>query len=80
MRNTIIKIFDILIWVMGALMAIGGLVVGIFMLANGEVAGLAAIIGGILYAVIIMALFFIQIGIYNHTLRTAEAVEKLAGR
>ncbi|QDC07829.1 hypothetical protein FHY55_00570 [Oceanicola sp. D3] len=80
MRDTIIKIFDVLIWVIGALAAIGGIVGGIIALAQGEVVGLALIVGGILYAVIIMALFFIQIGIYYHTKRTAEAVEKLAGR
>lgn len=80
MRNTIIKVFEILIWVIGAIYAIGGVVGGIVVLAQGEVAGLGIIIGGLLGAVIIMALFFIQIGIYNHTQRTAEAVEKLAGR
>ncbi|SIO17721.1 hypothetical protein [Vannielia litorea] len=80
MRNTIIKIFEILIWVIGGLVAIGGVIGGIVMLAQGEVVGLGVIIGGLLYAVIIMALFFIQIGTYNNTRRTAEAVEKLAGR
>ncbi|MBY6049272.1 hypothetical protein KUV47_17000 [Vannielia litorea] len=80
MRDTIIKIFDVLIWVIGAITAIGGIIAGIVVLAQGEVVGLGFIIGGILYAVIIMALFFIQIGIYYHTKRTAEAVEKLAGR
>jgi len=80
MRETIIKIFEILIWIIGALYAIGGVIGGIFVLAQGEVAGLGIIIGGLLGAVVIMALFFIQIGIYNNTRRTADAVEKLAGR
>ena len=80
MRNTIIKIFEILIWVIGALYAIGGVIGGIMVLAQGEIVGLGIIIGGLLGAVMIMALFFIQIGTYNNTKRTAEAVEKLAGR
>ena len=80
MRETIIKIFEILIWIIGALYAIGGVIGGIFVLAQGEIAGLGIIIGGLLGAVVIMALFFIQIGIYNNTRRTADAVEKLAGR
>ena len=80
MRETIIKIFEILIWIIGALYAIGGVIGGLFVLAQGEIAGLGIIIGGLLGAVVIMALFFIQIGIYNNTRRTADAVEKLAGR
>ncbi|MCO6384363.1 MAG: hypothetical protein JXQ91_08090 [Vannielia sp.] len=80
MRNTIIKIFEVLIWVIGAIYAIGGVVGGIVVLAQGEVVGLGIIIGGLLGAVVIMAMFFIQIGTYNNTRRTAEAVEKLAGR
>ncbi|MBT0958012.1 hypothetical protein IV417_11500 [Alphaproteobacteria bacterium KMM 3653] len=80
MRDTIIKIFDIMIWVLGALVAIGGLIGGIIMLAQGEVVGLAMIIGGILYAIVIMALFFISIGIYKNTKETAEHLAKLASR
>lgn len=80
MRETIIKIFEILIWVIGALCAIGGLIGGIVILAQGEVVGLAMIIGGILYAVIIMALFFMQIGIYYNTKRSADYLEQLSNR
>lgn len=80
MRDTVIKIFEVLIWVIGALYAIGGTIAGVVALAQGEIVGVALIIGGLLGAVMVMALFFIAIGIYDNTRRTAEAVEKLSVR
>lgn len=80
MRDTVIKIFEVLIWVIGALYAIGGTIAGVVALAQGEIVGVALIIGGLLGAVMVMALFFIAIGIYDNTRRTAEAVEKLSMR
>lgn len=80
MRDIIIKIFDVMIWIIGGLVAVGGLIAGIVTLAQGEVVGLGIIIGGVLYAIMIMALLFIAIGVYYHTRRTAEALEKLANR
>ncbi len=80
MRQAIINSLDVLIWLMGALVAIGGIVAGIFALSQGEVMGLAIMVGALLYAVIFMGMFFLIIGIHNNTKRTAEAVEKLAMR
>lgn len=80
MRQTIINSLDILIWVLGGLIAIGSVVAGVVTLGQGQVAGLAIIIGGLVYAVLIMGMFFLIIGIHNNTKRTAEAVEKLAMR
>jgi hypothetical protein len=77
MRQAIIKSLDILIWVLGALIALAGVVAGIAALAQGQVMGLAILIGGLLYAVVFMGMFFLIIGIHNNTKRTADAVEKL---
>ena len=80
MRQTIINSLDMLIWVMGAVIAIGGVIGGIAALAQGEIVGLAFIVGGLLYAVVFMGMFFLIIGIHNNTRRTSEAVEKMGMR
>jgi hypothetical protein len=77
MRQAIINSLDILIWVLGALIALAGVVAGIAALAQGQVMGLAILIGGLLYAVVFMGMFFLIIGIHNSSKRTADAVEKL---
>jgi hypothetical protein len=77
MRQAIINSLDILIWVLGALIALAGVIAGIVALANGQVMGLAILVGGLLYAVVFMGMFFLIIGIHNNTKRTADAVEKL---
>ncbi len=80
MRQAIINSLDVLIWIMGALIAIAGVIAGILALSQGEAMGLAIIIGALLYAIIFMGMFFLIIGMHNNTKRTAEAVEKLAMR
>ena len=80
MRQAIINSLDILIWVVGALIALAGVVAGIVALSQGQVLGLGIIVGALLYAIIFMGMFFLIIGIHNNTKRTAEAVEKLAMR
>ena len=80
MRQAIINSLDVLIWIMGALIAIGGVIAGILALSQGEPMGLAIIIGALLYSIIFMGMFFLIIGMHNNTKRTAEAVEKLAMR
>lgn len=77
MRQAIINSLDILIWVLGALIALAGVIAGIVALAQGQVMGLAILVGGLLYAVVFMGMFFLIIGIHNNTKRTADAVEKL---
>lgn len=80
MRELIIKSLDMLVWIVAGLIAFAGIVVGLMALKQGEPAGLGIIIGGLLYAVVFAGAFFIMIGIYNNTRRTAEAIEKLAMR
>ena len=76
MRQAIINSLDILIWVLGALIALGGVIGGIAALAQGQIMGLAFIVGGLLYAVGFMGMFFLIIGIHNNTKRTADAIER----
>lgn len=80
MRQMIISSLDMLIWLLGGLIALGSVVVGIMALAQGQIGGIGIVIGGLLYAVVFMGMFFLIIGIHNNTQRTAEAIEKLAAR
>ena len=79
MRDKIIKSLDIIIWVIATIMVLAGLIVGLFMLAQGQVMGIGLIFGGVFYAILFAGSFFLLIGVYNNTKRTAEAVEKMAG-
>jgi Zn-dependent protease with chaperone function len=80
MREFVIKSLDILIWVVAGIIAVGGVIVGLLALVQGEVGGLAIIIIAPLYAILFCGMFLLAVGVYNHTKRTAEALEKLAAR
>jgi len=80
MREMIIKSLEVIVWIVAGLMAIGGVLGGLFALVQGEIAGLAFIIGGPIYAIVFAGALFIGIGIHDNTRRTAIAVEKLAAR
>ena len=80
MRQFIIRSFEGIVWIFGALVALAGILAGVLALANGQVQGLLFIIGGPLYAILLMGMFFIAIAISDNTKRTAEAVEKLVSR
>jgi hypothetical protein len=80
MREFVIKSLDILIWVVGGLMAALGVLGGLFALVQGQPQGLLFIIVGPLYAILFCGMFLLAVGVYNHTKRTAEALEKLAAR
>lgn len=80
MRQFIIRSFEGIVWIFGALVALAGVVVGVLALANGQVQGLLFIIGGPLYAILLMGMFFIAVAISDNTKRTADAVEKLLAR
>jgi len=77
MRHAIIRSFDVLVWLMAILMALGGLVMGGMALGQGQaVAGLGIMVGGILYAIIFAGLLFMVVGIYENTKRTADILER----
>lgn len=80
MRQFIIRSFEAIVWIFGALVALAGIAVGVMALVNGQAQGLLFIIGGPLYAILLMGMFFIAIAISDNTKRTADAVEKLAAR
>lgn len=80
MRELIIKSLDMIVWIVAGLIALAGVIAGVMALGQGEVAGLGIIIGGLLYAVVFAGMFFLMIGVYTNTKRTAEAIEKLAAR
>lgn len=80
MRELIIKSLDMIVWIVAGLIALAGVIAGVMALGQGEVAGLVIIIGGLLYAVVFAGMFFLMIGVYTNTKRTAEAIEKLAAR
>lgn len=48
MRELIIKSLDMIVWIVAGLIALGGVIVGVMALGQGEVAGLGIIIGGLL--------------------------------
>lgn len=78
MRQTIINLLDILIWIAVGLIAVGGTIAGIVAIGQGQIAGLGIIVGALLYAVMFMGMFFIIMGIHKKTQRSADALEKLA--
>jgi hypothetical protein len=80
MRDFIIRTFETLVWVFGGLIVLAGVVAGLVAMAQGEMAGLLMLIIAPLYAILVMGMFFIAIGIHANTKRTADAVEKLAAR
>lgn len=81
MRQLIINSFDALVWVFGALILVASVIGGLGTIAQGQtLAGLGIILGGAIYAVLMMGMFFIAIGIYHNTKRTAEAVAGMTFR
>jgi hypothetical protein len=80
MRDFVIKSLDVIVWIVAAVFVAGGVLGGLFAMANGQMQGLAFIILGPLYAIVFAGWIFLAIGTYNNTKRTADAIEKLANR
>ena len=51
-----------------------------FNVQGGILAGIAVLVGGTLYLILMAGLIYLGLGIYANTRRTAEAVEELARR
>lgn len=93
MRDFFINAFEILVGVIIVLLLIG-VVVGAGVVAfggggmmmngqqmqGGPLAGLAILVGGLLYVVFIGGLMYLGLGIYQNTKKTATAMEKMAGK
>ena len=82
MRNTIVNSLGILIWVMGGLILVGGVISGVMTMSQpgGGGIGLGIVVGSILYSIIFCGMFFMFMDIRDATRRTADAVENLANR
>lgn len=92
MRDFFINSLEVLVGVIVVVLGIGVLVAaaaatfggggmgGGGMGGGGPLAGLAILLGGGLYVIIVGGFLYMGIGIYQNTKRTAEAVEKLLTR
>ncbi|MGL5008243.1 MAG: hypothetical protein ACRC6I_00045 [Paracoccaceae bacterium] len=80
MRDFVIKSLDVLIWVVGGLIAVGGIILGLMAIGQGQMQGILFIIIAPIYAIIFCGMFLLAVGVYHNTRRTAEALEKLASR
>lgn len=80
MRNLVISALETITWIVAGLILIGGVVVGGFALAQGQKGGLLVILMAPLYAIMVSGAMLLAVGIYHHTRRTAEALERLEGR
>lgn len=83
MREFFIDALEVIIAVVLILGAIAVLVAGIgsmFGAQGGFFRGIAVLIGGSVYLMLIGGMAYLGLGIYHNTRRTAEAVERLADR
>ncbi len=81
MRDKVINSLNMLIWVLAGLIVLGSIGAGIAAMAQGmALYGLAVMIGGIIYAIILCGMIFLFLDIRDNTRRTAEAVEALNKR
>lgn len=64
--------------VLGAAMIVIGALITMFSAQGGFLQGLAVLVVGSLYLILMAGMIYLGLGIYNNTRRTAEAVEKLA--
>lgn len=76
MKDFVIRAMEVLVWVVAALVLLGGILGGITLLGAGQMQGLIFIIGAPIYAIMICGGVFLAIGIYNNTKRMADAMEK----
>ncbi|MEY8118781.1 hypothetical protein AB9F26_11010 [Falsihalocynthiibacter sp. BN13B15] len=81
MRDFFINSFEKLIGVLVILMALGVLVGSVVAMLNpsqgGIFAGLFFLVFGSLYVILMGGFFYMALGIYHNTRRSAEALERL---
>lgn len=80
MRNFVIKSLELIIWIVAGLVTLAGVIGGLLALAQGEPIGVLLIIGGPIYAILLSGMFFVMIGTYENTKRTADACERMANK
>jgi hypothetical protein len=80
MRDFFINSLEMLINILVVLMVIGvliGTVMIMFDRNGGFLAGLAVLVGGTIYVILVGGMLFLFLGIYQNTKRTAAAVEAM---
>lgn len=78
MRDFFIGSFEKLISVLIILLGIGVVIGALAAMAQeGFFAGIAVLIGGAIYTVVMGGMLYLAFGIYHNTKRTAEAVERM---
>lgn len=79
MRNTIIRIFDILVWIVVVLIMLSSIVggVGAGVESGSTLVGLLVILLGFVSAVLFAGFLFMIYSIYENSRRTADALERL---
>ena len=83
MRDFFIRSLELIInvvVVIGAIAVVVGAGVVMFSPQGGFLRGLFTLLGGTLYLLMVGGVFYLGLGIYNNTRRTAEAVEALSRR
>ncbi len=81
MRDFFINSFEGLVSVIIVLAAVMVTFAGVATLfSEGFVAGVAVLLGGALYVVMLGGFLYLALGIYHNTRRTAEAAERLASK
>ena len=91
MRHFFIRGFEILLSIFLILGLIGSIIAGVSLIVSpeaaaigtelppgfsGPAAGVALIVGGVIYTIFIGGLMFLGLGIYHNTRRMAEALER----
>lgn len=81
MRDFFIGSFEKLVGVIVVLICLAVVIGGVLAMLSGQpgslFGGLAILVGGAVYAILIGGMLYLFLGIYNNTKRTAEAVERL---
>jgi len=80
--NSLDKIVGLLIILLSAAVVIGGLITMFTspMAGGGFIPGIAVLVGGGIYVLVMGGFLYLGLGIYDNTKRTAEATERLANK
>ncbi len=81
MRDFFIGSLEKLITIIVVLLVIGTVIGALAAMAQqGILAGVAVLVAGSVYSVLVGGMLYIGVGIYDNTKRTADAVERLSNK
>ncbi len=82
MRQFILGSFEKLVWLLVFILLIGSVIGGLGTMFSGSgpgiLVGLAVMIGGVIYAIVIGGILLLFVGIHDNTKRSAEALERMS--